>query len=290
MDLDPAFLLKRWAAEINTSRRSDHDARFKVLWGPLAVGAARAGASAPTAWAHTAGPRTLDGLGSAARRQLTWLYEVDGAHNLSAPHAAQLQLRPAVFTPGTGSRALTTAHAPGLGDTQNTAKRVWQQLGGGLRLATKDALLPSSGPSSVWLGSVWNWHCSPQGRPSSAYTVGRVSRAGGYANLRLLAALTLFQEQLGHQQAGGTRSQSTAPQLGHIRLLQDLVWAATAGGASKAQSTLPTLVASAQSRGGYEVMQADIASMRRLRVTKGIYLPADTPMHGIFGSKDVIHS
>jgi hypothetical protein len=39
LDLDPAFLLTRWAAEINTSRRSDHDARFKVLWGPLAQAA-----------------------------------------------------------------------------------------------------------------------------------------------------------------------------------------------------------------------------------------------------------
>jgi hypothetical protein len=37
LDLDPAFLFTRWAAEVNTSRRSDHDARFKVLWGPLAA-------------------------------------------------------------------------------------------------------------------------------------------------------------------------------------------------------------------------------------------------------------
>ena len=41
---------------------------------------------------------------------------------------------------------------------------------------------------------------------------------------------------------------------------------------------------------GYQPIIADIGSQRRLRVTKGIYLPADVPMHGIFGSKDVIHS
>lgn len=45
-----------------------------------------------------------------------------------------------------------------------------------------------------------------------------------------------------------------------------------------------------QLRSGYAHIRVDVASMRRLRVTKGIYLPSDTPMHGIFGSKDVIHS
>ena len=43
-------------------------------------------------------------------------------------------------------------------------------------------------------------------------------------------------------------------------------------------------------RAGFSPLKLDIGSMRRLRVTKGIYLPSDTPMHGIFGSKDVIHS
>lgn len=43
-------------------------------------------------------------------------------------------------------------------------------------------------------------------------------------------------------------------------------------------------------RSGYQAIRSDIGSQRRLRVTKGIYLPADIPLHGIFGSKDVIHS
>ena len=40
----------------------------------------------------------------------------------------------------------------------------------------------------------------------------------------------------------------------------------------------------------YQPLDAQIGTMRRLRVTKGVYLPADTPLHGVFGSKDVIHS
>jgi hypothetical protein len=35
VDVDPAFMLYSSTPEINTSRRSDHDARYKVSWGPL---------------------------------------------------------------------------------------------------------------------------------------------------------------------------------------------------------------------------------------------------------------
>jgi len=53
---------------------------------------------------------------------------------------------------------------------------------------------------------------------------------------------------------------------------------------------LNSVTGGGESQTGYTPLRSDIGSMRRLRVTKGVYLPADTPMHGIFGSKDVIHS
>lgn len=34
-ELDAGFIHQYWTAEINTTRRSDHNARFRVLWGPL---------------------------------------------------------------------------------------------------------------------------------------------------------------------------------------------------------------------------------------------------------------
>jgi len=43
-------------------------------------------------------------------------------------------------------------------------------------------------------------------------------------------------------------------------------------------------------RQGYLPINSDISTSRRLRVTKGITLPSDIPMHVICGSKDVIHS
>jgi heme/copper-type cytochrome/quinol oxidase subunit 2 len=45
-----------------------------------------------------------------------------------------------------------------------------------------------------------------------------------------------------------------------------------------------------QPRAGFTALDTDVRTMRRLRVTAGVYLPADTPIHGMFGSKDVIHS
>ena len=44
------------------------------------------------------------------------------------------------------------------------------------------------------------------------------------------------------------------------------------------------------SKQGYVPLNSAISVSRRLRVTKGVTLPSDTPMHVICGSKDVIHS
>jgi heme/copper-type cytochrome/quinol oxidase subunit 2 len=43
-------------------------------------------------------------------------------------------------------------------------------------------------------------------------------------------------------------------------------------------------------RSAFEPVRSDVGSMKRLRVTKGICLPADYPIHVICGSKDVVHS
>ena len=41
---------------------------------------------------------------------------------------------------------------------------------------------------------------------------------------------------------------------------------------------------------GHAALSAEPRVMRRLRVSRALYLPSDLPLHGIFGSKDVIHS
>lgn len=49
-------------------------------------------------------------------------------------------------------------------------------------------------------------------------------------------------------------------------------------------------LSSSKNRSAYEVVRCEVGSMRRLRVTKGVCLPVDYPIHVICGSKDVIHS
>ena len=43
-------------------------------------------------------------------------------------------------------------------------------------------------------------------------------------------------------------------------------------------------------RAGFTRAAEDVGMQRRLRVTKGVSLPSDVPMHVVCGSKDVIHS
>lgn len=41
---------------------------------------------------------------------------------------------------------------------------------------------------------------------------------------------------------------------------------------------------------GFEKISSSVGSIKRLRASKGVCLPSDTPIHLICGSKDVIHS
>jgi heme/copper-type cytochrome/quinol oxidase subunit 2 len=61
-------------------------------------------------------------------------------------------------------------------------------------------------------------------------------------------------------------------------------------GLSQLLFDLATNLTKVRARSAYEFVRCDVGSMRRLRVTKGICLPSDYPIHVICGSKDVIHS
>jgi hypothetical protein len=76
--------------------------------------------------------------------------------------------------------------------------------------------------------------------------------------------------------------------VGHVRCQGDFGKGAPEFLANNASLPQPGVPSSR--RGGFTALQTSVGAYRRLRVTKGIYLPADVPMHGIFGSKDVIHS
>lgn len=108
---------------------------------------------------------------------------------------------------------------------------------------------------------------------------------------RFLAHCMLVQQQLALHgaRAGQVASEGGASLAAHqhpvVRLLGAQVAAGTLGAAPVSTTTVGRAFQT-----GYAAINGEIGSQRRLRVTKGIYLPADVPMHGVFGSKDVIHS
>jgi len=65
VDVDPTFIHRHWTFEANTTRRSDHEARYRVTWGPFVARLLSAPRTeAAHAWSGASGPagaRTLGG-------------------------------------------------------------------------------------------------------------------------------------------------------------------------------------------------------------------------------------
>jgi hypothetical protein len=121
------------------------------------------------------------------------------------------------------------------------------------------------------------WAFVPAIGPQPGGIVGRPTSAawmGGRAATILTA-----------QSRAGTHG-GLSPALGDVGSGQSLVSLVAA--LDLVQMTGPDL--GVRARQGYVPLSSSISASRRLRVTKGISLPSDTPMHIICGSKDVIHS
>ena len=158
---------------------------------------------------------------------------------------------------------------------RQTAAQVWAGVLGGPYLGATGALLQ---PAQV----AWEYHVGSFQRPSGAYRRSYVGHGGAVTGVGVAAAWTRYM--------GGLGAGARAGALGYLGA-NTLVGPTSAATIATTVTSRAGGVAGAEvGRAGYAAMQTDIAAMRRLRVTKGVYLPSDTPMHGIFGSKDVIHS
>jgi len=270
VDLDPMFLNPRWAGELNTSRRSDHDARFRVTWGPLAAVVA----SGQGRWGGAVGPQAFASLAVRTRQQVAlFSQETSQLTAFSGENPGpQLIAGPLVDLP---------VMWVGAGGQVRGARGVIQ---GGARLVTGIA---GRGVGSACVGQrqVGPWAALWAFRSRSV-------RAGGYLGMVGTANDPCY---------WGVRLAAHAGAYHHLAYLL----AVRAGVGLPTTPLLPTqlpavslalpTLGSGQAEGrlaraGYETLGVEVGSQRRLRVTKGIYLPADTPLHGIFGSKDVIHS
>ena len=267
------------------------------LWAPLDVPAAAVGApldGAPMAWAASwafAGPAPAEDLDPAFINTV-WTPETNTTrrsdHNSRylvtwAPLGSALA-QGGDFAPaqsGPGARAslaplavrasLLALNEAGLKNTTGA---------GGVRPSLAALTLPgpalggAGGAASAWPAL---WAFTPAFGPSPSAFVGQ-SRGAAWAAGRSGSVLTAQSRASVHGALSPELSSvSSGSSLTSLIAALDLV-----------RMTGPDR--SPLARQGYVPLSSSIGSSRRLRVTKGISLPSDTPMHIICGSKDVIHS
>lgn len=101
LDVDPLFVHRRWSGELNTSRRSDHDARLGVLWGPLAAAWATHGGMPERGalWSAVSGPSVAGGLAAQIYQEVSILAQHTLGHIVAQPHGYNLGLPWFDFSP-----------------------------------------------------------------------------------------------------------------------------------------------------------------------------------------------
>lgn len=244
LDLDPSFMNSKWLMGVNTTRRGNHNNKYRLSWGSL----------------HSSSYTTTSEL-------------IEGAHTTLASK----------LTPGVIS-AMTSAELIGL-PSVDWLGVLGQQVTNNPAIATR-LVIDNHTTSSVdrlllvknaMLGLVrssvnqpvhnnTHWFYLPESGSTFTNLAKSSTAYNNYLNLRVLLS---------------TQAKSKLTSLDFN----------PCDGLSVIASDEPVLgKASLDRRHGFSHVRENIGSLRRLRLTKGLCLPAMMPIHGIFGSKDVIHS
>lgn len=114
LDVDPTFIFFNLTPEVNTSRRSDHDARYKVTWGPLAalnatLNVEGANINQGVTWPKKAGPQALAANSAPLIQGFTLLAGLDSYITSSTSILNQRRLR---VEPTLGSMLSSATQAP----------------------------------------------------------------------------------------------------------------------------------------------------------------------------------
>ncbi len=277
VDIDPTFMNQQWSNEINTSRRGDHDARYKVTWGPLSTSLI----NSKDSWKLSVGPKVNAQLTSSKRLGIGIL-----AQEESWGGTAQVWPSMPIFK-GFGDKIISTGaqlRSSWVGESgqvrspNSVLAASWRRLS----CSVSTSPLNTSIALGPW-GSIWELKANNSRFGGDLGSMGSVGDFN-YWSLRLLSSFDSYKQLLSinSPRLGWGESSSSLKSLGFESSLLGLVQISNNMGESVQVNRL--------GRSGYQPIQSSIGSQRRLRVTKGIYLPADLPLHGIFGSKDVIHS
>lgn len=309
-DLDQSFIHDKWAFEINTTRRSDHSSKYKTVWGPFFI--AKIHNPKYTHLQHSHQVLSSVGSGAFANLPLHLLQNVALTNDL-LNYKTSVGLLPILTKVNTGRFSLNKQIGPflfnnltGVLNTNANSVLVSKPLSSRYKNNPKFVLTTPSYWTTLWQfkSNLNDAQLLAVNQNMSAYS--------GYWTVRALLTLsTRFNFEL-NSKIAGLRKNSTnnskvignsASLLADINTLTTKLankrntnvssWNALSGGSalSFTSSLLDkTVNAHLLARSGHSVANDEIGSIRRLRVTKGVYLPSDVAIHAICASKDVIHS
>lgn len=322
-DLDQPFIHQKWAIEVNTTRRGDHASKHKLTWGPLAALKAGKVNTFSRDSAHSVygavGPINAAVLPTRFAQNIALLNECVLSHKTSTGLLLAMPLSTLgelTLSPVFGPRLLQPL-TPRLNATTNAA--VLLQL---LRFrpafnAFVKAPQAHAHTQSAWL-RLWKFRSNISDLQLAATAV-HASAYPTYWTTRALLILGIREELAVHSQCAGVSTPllpdslvvgaqhpllrdvelvyGLAPTQAKWRGLSAQAWehSSTHLGVKELNKSIMTMLdrsveAHLLARAGHSLVNDEIGSIRRLRVTKGIYLPSDIPMHVICASKDVIHS
>lgn len=320
-DVDQAFNHQKWTIDINSTRRSDHNSKFKVTWGPWAslkkAKLENAELSvAANVYGGVTGVSSVQGLPLRVTQKIALFNETTlpfktstgltqvmatsngGDINLASPQNPRLlnTLRPRSVISKSGLFNTKQAKLANRLIHQNHAKYTplditpWSQFWT-FKQKVDDSILMRQRVNTDFAPSYWtdkallalnNKRLQETRLVNAAiHTPTKVSRLAVGAGHPLLFDLKVAANY------DGRFAYSTSPQSWISSYNESTLGLLL----SKCAITLENTVESHLiSRANYSLALDEIGSIRRLRVTKGVYLPSDVPMHVVCGSKDVIHS
>lgn len=310
-DLDQSFIHQKWAFEINTTRRSDHISKFKTTWGPFSMTKSRKNEYTQRHQAQ----RLLSSVGPSvfSTLPLKAIQKVALTNDAILTHKNTTGLLPIIAQSTSGFFTLN----------QNIGSFSYNNLTGTTAL-TKNSLFIITKLASK------NKHKTQRTMVTPGYwttlwrfktniadaqllvTQPHISAHSTYWQLRALLTLSLRADLELSARRGGLKvsPKITQRSVGFFtNLVQDINYLGAKSSSSvdifqnswkrvqwrglesKVESLLDkTINAHLLARSGHSLANDEIGTIRRLRVTKGIYLPSDIPMHAVCASKDVIHS
>lgn len=310
-DLDQSFIHQKWAFEVNTTRRSDHTSKFKTTWGPFAISKLH-----KKTYTHkqqtqqllsSIGPSVFSTLPVKALQQIA----LTNTFNLE--HKNSHGLLPITPYTTTGYFMLHKNLGPFLyNNLTSTVAYSKNSLSSLNRMSSrhKYSALRTVITPGYWT-TLWRFKLNLNDAQMLA-TPTNNSAFNTYWKVRALLTLSNRADLETNARKGGLRlaPKVTNRSVGDFTsLLQDIAQLNNRSqhktsldiNAWKSKSwhhldnTLASLLdrtvnAHLLARSGHSLANDEIGSLRRLRVTKGIYLPSDIPMHAVCASKDVIHS